>query len=132
MRLDEETIVVVEDNAFMRQLLADTLVVNGAREDKIHSFANGAEAHAFLLEGGCTDAVVICDIAMPGVSGLELYAKTRTQLPGLRFIFITALRLNSADRLLIKGAGLPVLTKPFSSVELLESIEKVSGQKEAF
>lgn len=131
MTLSKEKIIVVEDNAFMRQLLVDTLELSGASPENVRSFANGAAALAYLLEGACTDAIVICDIALPLISGLELYARTRVQLPGLRFLFITALELSNSELLLIKGAGLTVLKKPFDSADLIAAVQEIADMRSA-
>ena len=128
MTLSDETIVIVEDNSSMRELLVDTLELSGASPENVRSFANGAAALAYLLEGAPADAIVICDIALPLISGLELYARTRTQLPRLRFLFITALELTHSERLLIQGAGLTVFKKPFDSAELIAAVQKISDQ----
>ena len=131
MTLADETIIIVEDNSFMRQLLADTLELNGADPENVRSFANGAAALAYLLEGAPAEAIVVCDIALPLISGLELYARTRVQLPRLRFLFITALELTHSERLLVQGAGLPVLKKPFDSDELVAAVQNISDLQRA-
>lgn len=129
MTLADETIIVVEDNSPMRHLLVDTLEVSGASPENVRSFANGAAALAHLLEGAPADAIVICDIALPLISGLELYARTRAQLPRLRFLFITALELSQSERLLIQGAGLTLLKKPFASADLLAAVHRLADRQ---
>lgn len=126
MRLEDEKIVVVEDDAYMRQMVLDTLTFLGASDDNVRAFANAVEARAYFLEGTVTDAVVICDIAMPSLSGLDLYREIHPQAPGLQFIFMSALELALSEQRFLKEAGLPLLTKPFSSDELAATIENLS------
>jgi len=129
MALDEETFVVVEDDDYMRQLLIDTLESNGASAGKIRSFTNGAEAQAYFQNEACQEAIVICDIAMPTVSGLELYKRIGSEMPGLKFVFVSALDLMLSEQLLLREAGLPVLAKPFDEAELMETIRQISDRE---
>lgn len=126
MALEDEKIVVVDDDDFMRQMLVDTLKSYGASDDNVRGFANGVMARAFFQEGAWTDAVVVCDIAMPSLSGLELYEEVHPQAPDLKFIFMTALELSLSEQRFLKEAGLPLLRKPFSAEELVAIIERLA------
>lgn len=125
MTLDNATIMVVEDDLLMRQLLVDTLELNGLSAQNIRSFADGDQAYAFLQETGCKDAIVICDIALPRLNGFQLYEKVYTHRPGLKFIFITAVKLEPSEQNLVKRRGLGFLEKPFSTFQLMEAIREI-------
>ena len=126
MRQESGTIMVVEDEPSMRNLLVDTLQLNGTSAKNIRAFANGAEARAFLQEEGCQEAVIICDIAMPRLNGFELYESVYQQMPGLKFLFITALKMGNAEKRLVERAGLGFLEKPFSPEQLLAAIKNLA------
>lgn len=132
MTWDSETImVVVDDNYFMRQLLVDTLALTGAGAEKIRSFANCAEARIFLQEEACTDAVVICDVAMQEGNGLDLYDSVHTQEPGLKFVFIGAPQPARSDRRVVEREGLNILEKPFTPAALVAAVQEVSDRRKA-
>lgn len=126
MALEDDKLVVIDDDDFMRQMLVDTLKSYGASADNVRAFANGVMARAYFQEGTCTDAVVICDIAMPSLSGLELYQEIHPQAPGLRFIFMTALELALSEQRFLNEKGLPLLYKPFNPDELVATIERLT------
>ena len=125
MTLDNTTMLVVEDDLLMRQLLIDTLELNGVSPKNIRAFADGDHAYAFLQESGCRDAIVICDIAMPRLNGFQLYEKVYEQMPGLHFIFITAVKLEPSEKCLLKQTGLGLLEKPFATTELMQAIHDI-------
>jgi len=132
MTWDSETImVVVEENYFMRQLLVDTLASTGAGSEKIRSFANCAEVRAFLREEACTDAVVICDIAMQEGNGFEIYESVRAQAPDLKFVFIVAPHRAGSDRRVEEHEGMNILEKPFTPAALAAAVHEVSDEGKA-
>lgn len=131
MTLDNATIVVVEDDLLMRQLLVDTLELSGVSAQNIRSFADGDLAYKFFQETGCDDAIVICDIAMPRLNGFQLYEKLYPHMPDLDFIFITAIKLEPSEQYLLKRHSLGLLEKPFSTFQLMEAIREVLEKKES-
>ncbi len=128
MPTSREIIVVVEDGDLMREALADILGLEGAKEDHIRSFANGAEVLAFLREAGWTAAVVICDMATPHVNGVELYKRVHAHAPELKFVFITGYELARSERRFLENECLAVLKKPFTTAEMVAAILKASNQ----
>src|SRR5437870_2527633 len=77
-------VLVVDDEASARNVLALVLAQIGHRCEKA---ANGEEALR-ILEEKQTD-VVISDLQMPGISGMELLAKVRQLYPHLVFLVVT-------------------------------------------
>jgi len=130
MTLDKTTIMVVEDDLLMRQLLVDTLELNGISAKNIHAFADGDHAYTFLQETGCKDAIVICDIALPRLNGFQLYERVYSQRPGLKFIFITAVKLEPSEQYLVKRNGLGFLEKPFSTLQLMQAIRAIAERED--
>src|SRR5882724_5209821 len=118
-------ILVVEDDAEMAQLLA-----RGLREEEyqVDLARDGLKALA-LLKGGAFD-VVLLDIMLPGMDGLQLARELR-----LRREQVPVLMLTARDALpdIVKGldAGADdYMTKPFSFAELLARIRAV-GRRSA-
>jgi len=104
-----QTILCVEDEIDLRADIREELEAAGYR---VLEAANGKEALA-ALDAEVPD-LVLCDITMPQMSGLEVLARVRenAQLADLPFIFLTALAGRS-DLLAGKAAGVDdYLTKP--------------------
>jgi CheY-like chemotaxis protein len=93
----EETIsiLVVDDNPAMADTLADILELKGF---SVHAAASGAEALEILRKQAVE--ILLTDVKMPEMNGLELYRETRQAYPGLITIFMTAY---AADELIQQG-----------------------------
>jgi len=73
--------------------------------------------------------VVLCDLQMPDMSGVELYAAVKQQWPELaeRFIFITGGAFSAEARRFLEEPNIACINKPFQLRELLELIEARVG-----
>jgi PAS domain S-box-containing protein len=114
-------ILVVDDEEGIRKLVSTILAQNGHIVD-----ATGEAKEALAkLENTHYDAVIM-DIRMPGMSGMELYAKIKEKHPELtgRFLFITGDTSDATTRDFLEQNKLPYITKPFDRETLLK---KVSG-----
>ena len=101
-------VLVVDDEAPARNVLALVLAQIGHRCEKA---ANGEEALR-ILEEKQTD-VVISDLQMPGISGMELLAKVRQLYPHLVFLVVTGTDdIQVGIRAMQEGAD-DYLVKPF-------------------
>jgi PAS domain S-box-containing protein len=104
-------IFVVDDDADVREFLADSLVSLGHRVEML----DGAGAALDALADGPPDLMLI-DFAMPGMNGAELAREVRARFPGLPIVFVTGFA--ESDQLEALGAEVPVLRKPFGIDEL--------------
>ncbi len=115
------TILVVDDYAVTQRVLSHIL-----RQGGFESLAalNGREALQ-ILNARAID-LILCDIAMPEMDGLELLVHLRgdDRFDDLPIIMLTASGQDD-DRMMAERAGADgFLTKPASSGELLEMIHK--------
>jgi two-component system chemotaxis response regulator CheY len=118
-----KTILVVDDSVTMVMSLRSTLTLNGFQ---VESAGNGREALDKLAAGLKPD-LIVTDVNMPVMGGMELIRKTRT-MPGLKFIPILTLTTESelAKRSEGKLAGATGwLVKPVSGNDLVAVIKKV-------
>jgi two-component system chemotaxis response regulator CheY len=118
-----KTILVVDDSVTMVMSLRSTLTLNGFQ---VESAGNGREALDKLAAGLKPD-LIVTDVNMPVMGGMELIRKTRT-MPGLKFIPILTLTTESelAKRTEGKLAGATGwLVKPVSGNDLVTVIKKV-------
>jgi DNA-binding NtrC family response regulator len=68
--------------------------------------------------------VVISDLAMPGISGIDLLSQVKATFPLTQFIVITGYAsVKSAAEAMHKGAN-SYLTKPLTSTQILAHLEK--------
>jgi FixJ family two-component response regulator len=108
---------VVDDDDSMRESLLHLLRAFGF---SVEAFAS---AESFLASGAADRArCLILDIAMPGMSGVELQQELKARGAPIPIVFITAHGdVTSRPRLLEQGA-VEVLFKPFSDTALLDAV----------
>ena len=68
--------------------------------------------------------LLVSDLQMPGMSGLELFDWLVQRLPSLRVLFISG-AASLADRALIARKGRVLLEKPFSAEKLASTVREV-------
>ena len=116
-------VLVVDDETVVRDAVARVLGAEGLR---VTCVAGAAEA---LAHPGLADCrLVICDLMLPGLPGLELMRAIRGRRPGLPILAITGYATGEvAARAATAGATL-FLAEPFDHDELLEKVRHVLGQ----
>jgi len=113
-------VLVVEDDEDMREMLVEALEEEGFA---VGSAASGAEA--LRLAGKSAFDLLITDVRMGGMDGLETLANVKRLHPGIRSIIITGYASDDAPVRAIKLEAWDYLYKPFSLQELLQAVERV-------
>jgi DNA-binding response OmpR family regulator len=74
--------------------------------------------------------VVITDLRMPGLSGIELHARLERERPDLlrKLILSTGDSVSPEAAAFLQRAACPVLNKPFELAELRAMVERVAGE----
>jgi two-component system response regulator HydG len=120
-----ERVLIVEDDAAMRDLLQEDLEQVGYATI---TAADGREALAFIQREQDPIDLVITDVQMPGLKGDELLAALRQHRPEAPVIVITAFgSVGQAVEMMKKGA-FQYLTKPFETSALLDLIAQALAQ----
>lgn len=116
------SVLVVDDDARVLRAIARVL----GEHYKILVAANGQEAIELLSTGSHAD-VVVADVDMPEVDGLQLHAWLAEHHPELapRTIFVTGAGERAAFRKALDDSSVPVLHKPFQREELLRAVQAV-------
>ncbi len=113
-------ILVVDDDADMREMLQDMLKDRG---HQVTTAGSGSEALKALGEGDYW--VVLTDLRMKGMQGLELLTEIRRSHPDVNVILMTGFgSVETAVEAMKHGAS-DYLTKPVKKDELVRVIERV-------
>ncbi len=116
--VDDEPVVV----AAIRLVLAD----EGLRVTCVAD-AESALDHPELT----TCRLVLCDLMLPGKSGLDVLAAIRGRRPDLPVIMITGYATPAQEEKVLAAGATAFLPKPFDESELLTLVRRVLAQAEA-
>jgi len=111
-------ILLAEDDETMRRYLAAAL-----RRAGHHVTAVGDGVKALQRVGEIETDLLLADVVMPGMDGVELARRAADRRPGLKVMFITgfaAVALNARQR---QSTGTRVLSKPFHLRELVAEVD---------
>ncbi len=114
------TILLAEDDESMRLFLTRSLERVGHR---VHSVADGFEALPYIANGELD--LLVTDIVMPGMDGIELARRASIEIPELKVIFITGFAAVALRNRTVTRKNAKVLSKPFHLRELVDEINKV-------
>src|SRR5262249_29372747 len=117
-------LLVVEDDAAMREFLLETLADEGLRVEGVPDGRAGVER---VREGGVD--LVVSDVRMPELDGLDMLREIKAVHPSPHVITVTAFgSIDTAKRALKLGAY-DYITKPFETEELLTVIDKALDER---
>ena len=115
--MNQTTILIVEDDAGLREALVDTLLLGGYRV----LAADSAEEALIVLSNHVVD-LVVSDIQMGGMNGLSLLKNIKTKFSQLPVLLMTAYAtIDDAVQAMRDGAT-DYLSKPFSPEVLLNLV----------
>jgi DNA-binding NtrC family response regulator len=114
-----QRLLIVEDESAMCELLMSVFSEKGY---VVESCQNGEEALGRLEEQDY--ALVVTDIKLPGMSGLELLARIRVDWPDVAVIIMTAFSSISSAVEAMKLGAEDYIGKPFQLDELAITVEK--------
>lgn len=118
------SVMIVDDEKPMLEWLSILLEQQGY---SVKCFSDGRKAVAEGRKN--TPDILVVDVKMPGISGLEVLSRLREKSPELISIVITAFSsVDSAVQAMRKGAT-DYLIKPFEVDQLLVAIEKALGEQ---
>jgi len=113
------TVLVVDDDQNFRRVMEYQL-----REDGYRVLTASTAAAALQQFGGDAIDVVMTDVRMPGVDGMELLARIKSMQPDLPVVMLTAHGSISAAVDAMKSGAFDYLTKPFTRDQLRVALRK--------
>ncbi|MCB9707099.1 MAG: response regulator [Myxococcales bacterium] len=115
-----ERILIVDDNRDLAENLAELL----ADEGYATTTAASGEAALNLSVGSIFD-LVLSDVCMPGITGVELVLRLRPRLPEPVFFLMTAFPSEVLRREAISAGVQVIFDKPVDLTDLLRRVARV-------
>lgn len=121
-----ETVLVVDDEADVCELARDCLVAAGYR---VLDARDGEEA--LRIAEGHPEPIhlLLTDVMMPRLNGVELAGRLTRQRPDMKVLYMSGFAVVGAQTEQLSGPGLqpgdPILPKPFSTEALIRKIREV-------
>jgi len=117
------TVLVVDDEEAVRQVASDIL---GYLGDSVETSPSGQEAVNRLLQGARPDLVLL-DLIMPGMDGVETFRKLREIQPDLPVLITTGYAEPGAVQSLADEGVAGFVNKPFAIESLAKRLEQILG-----
>jgi two-component system alkaline phosphatase synthesis response regulator PhoP len=122
---EEKKILIVDDEAFIRVLLMQTLEDLEDQGVELLTAADGKEALAIAREE--QPDIIFLDVMMPYLSGYEVCRQVKTEAPQVHIILLTA-KGQAVDKEQGTAAGADeYVTKPFDPDYILERVAELLG-----
>ena len=124
----KETILLVEDEEGVRGLVRTLLEELGYT---VHEASNGADAVELYNKLHGKVDLVISDLIMPKLGGLDLSAQLKAKRPDLRIIFMSGYADQAIDNPQLQSGNQIFLSKPFRAETLARAVREVLDRTEA-
>ncbi|MBO1907776.1 PAS domain-containing protein [Microvirga sp. 3-52] len=119
-----ETVLVVEDEPVVRDLIVDVLKDLGYRPLEAVDGTSGLK----MLQSSRRIDLLVTDVGLPGMNGRQLADQAREHRPDLKVLFITGYAENAAVASGFLEHGMEMITKPFAvealAIRIREMIER--------
>src|SRR2546423_13095440 len=107
---DGETVLVIEDEASVRELVVEVLQDLGYRALEAGDGPSGLK----ILQSSERIDLLVSDIGLPGMNGRQIAEAARERRPDLKILFITGYAENAAMADGFLESGMEMVTKPFA------------------
>src|SRR5213594_3095297 len=123
--MPDRTLLVADDDPGLRESLERTLTREGYRV----LLASDGRAALERLQDGAID-LIVTDLKMPGLTGLELLRAAKAIAPDVDVILLTAFGTVEEAVKAMKDGAYDFLTKPFRREQLLKLISKALERRD--
>ena len=121
LRGGHETVLLVEDDAAVRELVAEILNRNGYT---VIETATGDEALRAAAAHEHPIHLVVTDVVMPGMNGRQLADRLTTRHPNAKVLFMSGYTDNAIDDQGVLASDTAFLQKPFTSTSLTRAVRE--------
>jgi two-component system cell cycle response regulator CpdR len=118
-------ILLAEDDEAVRTIAVRILERAGY---EVITATNGAEGLAALRSATAPIPLILSDILMPEMDGIELAVRAQMEFPATRTVLMTGFSEISKDRERSQGLCEAILGKPFIPAELLETLRQAAAR----
>ncbi len=117
-------ILIVEDDPMSRKLARDVLQANGYETEEV---TNGEEAVAKAIE--MTPDLIVMDIQLPGIDGLEVTRRMKSDACTERIpiIAVTAHAMPGDEEQILEAGCQAYLPKPIRFMEFVSAVKSLLG-----
>ena len=118
-----KSLMIVDDSATMRKIIMRTVRMSGLGFERTEEAGNGAEAIEKLKTAPVD--IVLCDVNMPEMGGLEMVKKVRAELENCADTKIVMVSTESSQELIdgvIADGANGFITKPFTPEKFQEKL----------
>ena len=116
------TVLLVEDSDVVRDLVANMLEGGGLT---VLQASGGEEAMALARRGDAPIDLLLTDIVMPGMSGVELADRLERERPGMRILFMTGYAEEIVVNEGILGKHRECIGKPFTQEQITTKVRNI-------
>jgi two-component system, chemotaxis family, chemotaxis protein CheY len=123
--MSKKRVLVVDDSATVRQQISQALTQVGFEVVEACDGQNGAD----VINGDPTISVVICDVNMPRMTGIEMLVSVKSQAKNadLPVLMLTADGQPALIKKAKEAGAKGWIVKPFNPIQLVSVVRKLAG-----
>lgn len=118
-------ILFVDDDAIIRRGISGKIDWNKYGWKLVHTARDTMEALDYIKNN--QPDIILTDIKMPGMSGIEMAQITKDYYPGIKFVFLSGYKDFEYAQQVLKLNAVDYLTKPLNDGKLIEALKKAES-----
>ncbi|MEI7527487.1 MAG: response regulator [Elusimicrobiota bacterium] len=114
-------VLIVDDNGMMRDVIR--MFLEQFKHEVLGEVGDGTKViEAFQR---LRPEVVLLDLVMPGVTGVDVLQQLKALDPAAKVVVITAVEQDETDKIVMQRGAAAILRKPFDSQELKDVMDRL-------